>query len=213
MKWQLRREKYLTRDEVLKLRRFCEDRAAADLAKGRVSGVRQWAVMDFASQTGLRVGEIADVRISDLELKGKHPSVWVVGGKGRKHRNSGKPERESVSLPGSLVGHLKEFLKFKQQVGEGGDPGDHLFISKRGAPYTTRALQLMFKAACESAGLPAYYSIHALRHSWGTYLYAKTKNLRLVQKELRHRSPQTTAVYADVTPEERSEAVNDVWKE
>ena len=55
------------------------------------------------------------------------------------------------------------------------------------------------------------YSIHSLRHSWGTYLYQKTKDLRLVQKELRHRSPQTTAVYADVTPEERSEAVNGVW--
>jgi integrase len=77
--------------------------------------------------------------------------------------------------------------------------------------YTTRALQMMFKDAANRAQLPAHYSIHGLRHSWGTYLYQKTKNLRLVQKELRHRSPQTTAVYADVTPEERSEAVNGVW--
>ena len=70
---------------------------------------------------------------------------------------------------------------------------------------------MIFKRSCEVARLPSHYSIHSLRHSWGTYLYAKTKNLRLVQKELRHRSIQTTTVYADVTPEERSEAVNGVW--
>ena len=208
MRWELKREKYLTRDEVQKLRKTAEDRAAADRAKGRVSGVRAWAVIDFASQTGLRVGELAAVRIEDLSLKGKQPCVWVVAGKGRKDA-----EREPVSLSKQLVKHLWSFLEFKRQVGEDTKPSAHLFISKQGGSYTTRALQKMFKEACKRAGLPAHYSIHALRHSWGTYLYQKTKDLRLVQKELRHRSPQTTAIYADVTPEERAAAVNGVWED
>lgn len=213
MKWELKRERYMSRDEVLLLRRTCEDRAAADKAKGRVSGLRAWAIIDFASQTGLRVSEIAAVRIDDLQLKGRQPCVWVVGGKGRKDSAGRRADREPVSLPRRLVTHLREFIDFKQQIGEGTAGSDTLFVSKRGAPYSVRALQKMFKEACRRAGLPEYYSIHALRHSWGTYLYAKTKNLRLVQKELRHRSPQTTAIYADVTPEERAEAVNDVWEE
>ena len=206
MKWELTRDKYMTRDEVKKLRTAAEDRANADLAKGRVSGVRAWAVIDFASQTGLRVGELVAVTIGDLELSGKTPCVWVVGGKGRD-----KDEREPVSLNKQLVKHLRQWLKFKDRIDEDTSPEAHLFISKRGGAYSTRALQKLFKVALADASLPALYSIHALRHSWGTYLYERTKDLRLVQKELRHRSPTTTAVYAHVTPEARAEAVNGVY--
>jgi integrase/recombinase XerD len=207
-RWELRREKYMTRDEVLRLRRCCEDRAAADLAKGRKTGVRVWAVIDLVSQTGLRVAEVANVRIRDLELPARPPVLWVVGGKARS-----KDEREAVTLSTDLAKHLKDYLEHKGRIGEGTDPKDFLFVSERGGKYSTRALQLLFKHAAKTAGLPAHYSIHALRHSWGTYLYQKTKDLRLVQKELRHKSPQTTAIYADVTPEERAKAVNGVWAE
>jgi len=112
MKWELKRERYMTRDEVLTLRRYSEDRAAADLAKGRISGVRAWAIIDFTSQTGLRVSEIANVRLEDLNLKARHPSVWVVGGKGRKTGKPSEKDREPVTLPRQLVKHLKEFIKF-----------------------------------------------------------------------------------------------------
>ena len=96
MKWELKREKYLSHEEVLQLRRACEDRAAADLAKGRVSGVRAWAVIDFASQTGLRVAELAAVKVGDLELRAKQPCVWVVGASPSSWstaRNSGDQEK------------------------------------------------------------------------------------------------------------------------
>ncbi len=65
----------------------------------------------------------------------------------------------------------------------------------------------------KEAGLPDYYSIHACRHSYGTYLYQKTKNLRLVQKQLGHSSITTTTVYADVPLEETLEAVNGIFEE
>ena len=80
MKWELKAGKFMTRDEVMRLRRVCEDRALVDLAKGRVQGVRAWAVIDFVSQTGLRVAEVANVRLEDLQLRGKAPCVWVVNG-------------------------------------------------------------------------------------------------------------------------------------
>ena len=64
-----------------------------------------------------------------------------------------------------------------------------------------------FKKATENVRLPDHYSIHSCRHTFATYLLANTKNLRLVQKQLRHSSPSVTAVYADVTPEDMSEAM------
>ena len=57
-----------------------------------------------------------------------------------------------------------------------------------GKSYSTRALQYAFKVSMVESGLPRYYSIHSLRHSYGTYLYQRTKDLRLVQKQLGHSS-------------------------
>lgn len=211
MAWQLDRNRYMSREEVRRLRGTIEDRANADLAKGRRTWVRNWAIIDFVTQTGLRVSELANVRVGDLTLRGSTPHVMVVGGKGRKGNGEKPPSREPVTLGSALVRHLNGYLRWKSNVGEGTDPGDFLFVSNRRGQYSARALQEVFKRACHEAGLPAHYSIHSARHSWGTYLYAKTKDLRLVQKELRHRNINTTTVYADVTPEAAAKAVENVY--
>jgi site-specific recombinase XerD len=207
MPWELKRERYMTLEEVKKLRKSTEDKSLADLAKGRETWVRYWAVIDLASQTGLRCSELTNLNVGDLELKGSTPHLTVVGGKGRKQG----VDRDTVTLSRRLVRHLRSYIKWKDLSGEITLSDAPLFVTKRRGRFSTRAMQMLFKRACAEAGLPAHYSIHALRHSWGTYLYQKTKNLRLVQKELRHRNIQTTTVYADVTPEEASEAVNGVW--
>ena len=168
-------------------------------------------IMDLALSTGLRVSEIANLTVDDLQLKGAEPLLWVTGGKGRKKSSRGKAMRDPVHLNKSVVRHLREYLDWKKVIAEGDRAEDLLFVTKRKGKYTTRALQLMFKEACRRAGLSGDYSIHSCRHSYGTYLFQKTKNLRLVQKELRHRNIQTTTVYADVTPEEAANSVNGIW--
>ena len=50
-------------------------------------------------------------------------------------------------------------------------------------------------------------------HSCGTYLYQKTKDLRLVQDQLGHSSPIVTQVYSHITPEERVRSVNGLWNQ
>ncbi|NIM99448.1 MAG: tyrosine-type recombinase/integrase [candidate division Zixibacteria bacterium] len=79
-------------DEVKRLRRSAEDRALADLAKGRTSGVRSWAVIDIALSTGLRISEISEVRIEDLTLSGSEPQLIVRNGKGGKPRTVTLPQ-------------------------------------------------------------------------------------------------------------------------
>jgi site-specific recombinase XerD len=86
-------------------------------------------------------------------------------------------------------------------------------MSSHRKAYSTRTLQYTFKRSIKEAGLPRYYSIHACRHSYGTYLYQKTKDLRLVQKQLGHSSITTTTVYADVTVQETLDAVNGLFEE
>lgn len=204
-RWELTRDKYMSLDEVRRLRRTSEDRALADLAKGRTSAVRSWAVVDLALSTGLRVSEIAEIRISDLTLTGTEPELRVRNGKG------GKPR--AVTLPQDLKRHLRDFITWKKRLREPTKPKDYLFVTERGGKFTTRGLQLLFKRAATKAGLSPHFSIHACRHSYGTYLYQKTKDLRLVQDQLGHSSPVVTQVYSHITPEERVRSVNGLWSE
>ena len=65
---------------------------------------------------------------------------------------------------------------------------------------TPSGLQRVWKRAVARAGLPEELSIHCARHTIAVHLLKKTGNLRLVQKQLGHSNPATTAnMYADVS--------------
>jgi site-specific recombinase XerD len=203
-KWTLDRQKFLSEAEVKKLRRVVEDKALADLQKGRTTWPRFWMVVDLAVSAGLRVSEIAGLRVGNLYLNSREPRLQVTG-KGQKTRD--------VFISRELMKHLSQYLKWKRSLDEPLGDDDPLLMSSHGKPYSTRTLQYAFKRSIKEAGLPSYYSIHACRHSYGTYLYQKTKDLRLVQKQLGHSSITTTTVYADVTVEETLDAVNGLFEE
>ena len=201
-KWTLDRQKFLSEIEVKKLRRVIEDKALADIQKGRTTWPRFWMAIDLALGAGLRVSEIANLTVDNLYLNVKEPRMRVTG-KGNKMRD--------IFISRGLMEHISNFLEWKKVLGESINSRAYLLISSHGKSYSTRALQYAFKVSLKQTGLPGYYSIHACRHSYGTYLYQKTKNLRLVQKQLGHSSITTTTVYADVPMEETLDAVNSLY--
>jgi integrase/recombinase XerD len=200
MPWQITRDKFLSKEERDRLLKSTEEKALIDLAKGRSTWVRRWMVVDLALFSGLRVSEITALRVGDLRLNSSEKLIYVQKGKGSK---SGY-----VTIDRALAKHLKEFIAWKKTTGELVDAEAPLLTgSSDGRPYTTRSLQMQFKEVLKNAGLPTRYSIHSCRHTFAAYLLAESKNLRLVQKQLRHSSPGVTAVYADVTPEDVSAAM------
>ena len=91
------------------------------------------------------------------------------------------------------------------------EPAPPLFVGKRGT-MTSRGLQQAWKAAVRRAGLPDELSIHSARHTLAVVLLRKTGNLRLVQKQLGHSSPTTTAnMYADVSFADMQDAVDGLY--
>lgn len=202
-KWSLDRQKFMSEAEVKKLKRVVEDKAIADQQKGRTTWPKYWMVIDLAVSTGMRVSEIANLKVGNLSLNSKEPRIRVTG-KGNHTRD--------VYISKALMRHISEYLKRKTTMGESTDESDFLLVSSHDRPFSTRTLQYAFKMAAKKSGLPSYYSIHACRHSYGTYLYKNTKDLRLVQKMLGHSSITTTTVYADVTIEETITAVNGLFE-
>ena len=195
--------KYFNEKQIKLLRRTVRDQAELDGQKENVTGIREWVAIDLLTCTGLRVSEAANLRCGDLKLGYAESKIFVRDGKGG---ISGH-----VVVPDSLKKHLKSFLGWKEKMGEPTGDEDHLFIGQRGA-WTSQAIQQIVKKYLKQLGLYENgKSVHALRHSYGVELYSKEKDLRAVQKQLRHRSIQSTLIYADVTEEDIQNQLKGLW--
>jgi integrase len=193
------REKYLDIDEIRQLRTVTEARHTNDLRAGRSQGVLGWMVVDLALSTGLRVSEIAALQIEDIDIRRR--ALKVVRNKKRVKK------AETMPISKELGQHLKEYLAWTEH-----ETGP-LLMGQRG-PLTAQGLQRVWKRSIKLARLPKELSIHCARHSIAVYLLKKTGNLRMVQKQLGHSSPATTAnMYADISFEDMQDGLNDLYSE
>lgn len=196
--------KYFSYEQIKLLRRTARDQAEVDLQKGKVTGIRDWMAIDLLTATGLRVSEAANLMCGDLKLGYGENKIFVREGKGS---ISGH-----IVINESLKKHLKQYLHWKEQRGEPIGNDNPLFIGQRGK-WTAQAVQQLVKKYLKAIGIyEPGKSVHALRHSYGVELYSKEKDLRAVQKQLRHVSIQSTLIYADVTDENISEQVKGLWQ-
>ena len=208
--YRITRDKFLSSNEARQLLKACKEKAMVDAATGRNTWVTRYMLVHLAFNTGLRVSEIADLKIGDLFLKGTSDRYLIVRhGKGR---GEGGKKRD-VYLDPDIVKHIKEYIEFKKKIfQESVTANSPLFASYNGLQYTTTGLYLSFKKALVAAGISDHYSIHSARHTYATLLLAKTNNLRFVQKQLGHASLNMTALYADVLPEHNQRLANSIIK-
>ena len=194
MNWVITPEKYLSEEEVKRLVNTCKDTAQLAKSKGNWIAVRDWAILDLALNTGLRVAEISNLKVDDLHLDYGEKSLTVRDGKGGKAR--------VVKFGSEIKQHLNEYLDSRPE------DSDYVFSSSRGEQMSRSAIQKVVKKWMQEAGLPSHFSVHSLRHTYATKLLRVSgNNLRLVQKQLGHSSVQTTQVYADVTDTDVENAV------
>jgi integrase/recombinase XerD len=197
---QSERIKYLTEPEILKLRQIAESRAIVDLAHGRRTGVIEWLVIDIASSLGLRATELRSLRVGDVHLTNR--SYLDVLTLKRRQR-----VLDQLPVEGQLRGHLKAYLQWKASAGESLDASSSLLISNKGHGFSLRGIEYLAKRLMASTGLDPRFSIHSLRHTTAVHLLRKTKNLRLVQKVLRHASIATTEQYGQVLESDMREGL------
>jgi len=194
-KWVLTPEKFLKEDEIKQLRSFMEEKAIVAIAKRHKKPVRDWAIIDIAMSAGLRASEIGNLKVKDVHVGKGGNSLFVRKGKGDKSR--------LVMIGDKLKQHIRRFLDMERP-----NPDSYLFASERSPKMSLSAIEKRFKQWAKAAGLKPHYSIHSMRHTYGTRLYRSTKDLRMVQKQLGHSSCQVTEVYADVLREDVEKAVN-----
>jgi integrase/recombinase XerC len=156
--------------------------------------LRDRALLETAYAAGLRISELADARIGQLDLRRGELRVL---GKGRKERVGllGGPARDA------LEAYLREGRPvLRARAAEGTRDEGVLFLSARGAPLGVRALRYRVERLVKLAGLPDGVSPHTLRHSFASHLLDGGADLRVVQDLLGHASLATTQVYTHVSP-------------
>lgn len=136
----------------------------------------------LAYGAGLRVSEVTDLKVNDIDFDRK--IIYVRRAKGDKDR--------ITLLPEKLITDLKEFVAGKKIK-------DLVFVSQRGGRLSSRTLQKVFGQALKRAAINKNASFHSLRHSFATHLLENGTDIRYVQAFLGHQSIKTTQLYTSVT--------------
>jgi integrase/recombinase XerC len=171
---------FLTLDEVERLLN------APDLATPQ--GKRDRALLELLYASGLRVSELVNLDLGEINLDTNEIRVW---GKGSKERMvlMGKPASEALS----------NYLEQGRPRLLGEKKTNALFINRYGQRIPERRVQKMLEDYAKKAGIEKRVHPHILRHTFATHLLDGGADLRVVQELLGHARLSSTQIYTHVT--------------
>jgi integrase/recombinase XerC len=159
------------------------------------AGRRDRAILELFYASGLRLSELADLDLQDVNLASR---IARVRGKGGKER--------LVPFNHSAMDALKAMMADHVQIGAGHGGGRHaidrhrrhrdpLFLNLRGGRLTTRSVDRIVRRYVREASIGPGISPHALRHTFATHLLQAGADLRAIQELLGHARLSTTQRY------------------
>jgi integrase/recombinase XerD len=166
------------------------DRLIREAQKGTK---RNLAIVQLLRHTGIRVGELCNLRLADIRTSERKGSVLVRSGKGDKDR--------TIPLNHDVREAVEAYLKVRPATED-----DHFFIGQRGEPLQTDGVQLIVRKLARRAGLEKV-TPHVLRHSFAKHVLDAGEDLATVSRLLGHERLETTAIYTEPTAADLEEAV------
>lgn len=153
-------------------------------------GARDRAMLETLYATGLRVSELVNLQINQLDLTA---GLCMVTGKGGKERITPLGEQALDALANYLT-HARPALL-------GGNQSGAVFLTRRARAMTRQAFWQNIRRYASKAGITAPLSPHTLRHAFATHLLNHGADLRSVQLLLGHANVTTTQIYTHVAGE------------
>lgn len=160
---------------------------------GRRLAARNYAIVQLMVQTGLRVSEVADLVVGDLQLRARSGAVRVRLGKGNHARE--------VPLNASARRAVQLYFDHRE---DGLDDDAPVFLSERGDALSKRSIQAVIAEVAKRAHIERIaVTAHTLRHTFAfNYLQQNPGKLVELANLLGHESIDTTAVYTQPSKEE-----------
>jgi len=166
-----------------------------------LSNRKHKAMLFTAYSAGLRVSEVVNLKIADIDSK--RMQILVQHGKGKKDRY--------VNLSPVLLDILRKYLSEHRPA-----PKVWLFESEQSHDaYPTRTVQQIFSHAKNLAGIAKTVGVHSLRHSFATHLLDKGTDIRYIKDLLGHFNIRTTERYLHVSKKQLVNIISpldDLWK-
>lgn len=159
----------------------------------RPLGQRDRLILEMLYATGLRVGELVNVKVTDIDLSRR---IILVLGKGNKEREVTYGEYCDEVLRLYLSDGYKK-LNIKNE--------SYLFLNNNGGVITERGVRYVLDQIIKKTSLNKSISPHVLRHSFATHLLNEGCDLLTVQKLLGHESISATQIYTHVSTDHLKE--------
>jgi integrase/recombinase XerC len=163
-------------------------------ARKGAAAARDRVMLELLLSTGIRLSELVGLDIADVDLDDKRISIQAKGG-----------DTEARFLNADLRRRLRRYVRQRDQVLT---DSPALFLSNRGTRISTRQVQARFHLWLQWAGIDRDgLTVHSTRHTFGTRIYRKTRDLVLVGKAMGHRTVEATAIYVHQDDEALEEAL------
>ena len=159
------------------------------------SNLKHRAILSTCYSSGLRLGELVNLRIEDIHSESNY--IFIKGAKGKKDRKS--------ILSKVLLDLLRKYYKVYK-------PAYWLFEGQDGGQYSRSSIQKIFRKAVRKSNINPWATVHTLRHSFATHMLQQGVNLRYVQSLLGHESSKTTEIYTHVMAINNKEIVSPLDK-
>ena len=150
--------------------------------------IRDRAFLETLYATGMRISELASLKVGDLNFEVGFLRCMGKGGKER-----------IVPLGRKAIGALQRYLKrVRPRLLRKHPTENALFLSRLGGPISRQMLWRIFRQLAKRAHIKKSISPHTLRHSFATHLLERGVDLRMVQEMLGHADVSTTQLYTHV---------------
>jgi len=152
-------------------------------------GQRDNLIIELLYATGVRVSELVNIKINDIDF---YNMTIIILGKGNKERYV------------SFGDYCKEAIELFIKDGRGKlikDKNEYLIVNNRGKKLTTRGVEFVLDKLIKKTALDIHISPHMLRHSFATHMLNEGAELITVKELLGHESLSTTQIYTHVSNE------------
>lgn len=181
---------YLEKDEITKLFNHIKTKQNNDFLK-----LRNLSIFSLMLYTGLRISEIVNINIENIEYAFKYELLIILG-------KGGKERKVPILKEELLEGNLKCLYDYYKERISLDIQSDALFISSKNSRITSRAIQLIVKKYSKDMDLNKIITPHKFRHTFATHLIKNGADIRKVQELLGHSSISTTQIYTHIQTED-----------
>jgi len=156
-------------------------------------GVRNYAILELLYATGIRVSELCELKLSNVDFNGR---LLLVHGKGDKDR--------LIPLGEFVIDAIQSYLEEARSglLRKSKIDTDVVFLNNKGAALTPRGVRDILTRLTQSTSKNIKLAPHMIRHTFATHLLDHGADLRSVQELLGHVNLSSTGIYTHVSKEQ-----------